>query len=797
MEKEPLSFRDNTCRIDAKVAGMDSKATGFIYVTSPYYKYDYVLTAKHVFQEEKEQPKISNISSIDIYTYKCAEQLNQTRIDIKNLEHNILFFDDLDLAILRLPKLHYSWLKRVFVKNLSEAKLECGLASDSFLDVHRKESTRLDYKLKDKDRGIVSLDDVRNIDNYKGVSGSGIYQKDEPCLVGILTGYRIEGFEQNEVRLSVLDWDKVNERLQAKGWEYLNRGNTCYTVISESHDVLDVRALTINNACLDMKDAIERLQHDLTDDWFFDPLHYTDLCSTNFVLDYFSKASRRTDYKPEKMEVFYLPKKSYVLRKAMVGTFVDRLVYTAAACCLGPTIDSHLSRYVYSARFNCGKAGNGFIINGVDQWTKMNYLIDGWVSEVNCGCLVKLDLLNYYDTINKHKLIRLLNEIALTENDKACVKLMNTLLMGFGGSDEAHGIPQNCDASSLLATFYVSHVDEFILTKAQHYCRFMDDMYFMARDVYEARDLLQSIEKHLREVDLSLNAEKTHFFCLDKEEDREKLAEQLALYDHDKTQIKYLIRSDINARRKNGVAKLVDQLKEAMSIVDDDNRQVDKRQERALKFSIHALSSYRLELSSKWDDFYNHLTVLTEVQVDTPYQTPLICRLVANINKTCSIDEIKMELERLVLREHGSIYEWQAYHLWMLLAYLKYSTPQLIKRAAEEIEKNDETKTVEVAAIFIYMVTIKPEYARILLHRLRDNQLHGNFQKRCALITMRALDCQVIDEEANKHLSEPLKTCHSYLSRNKEKSLVFFHQITSSKLARNEAVLFPEYYSGL
>ena len=148
-------------------------------------------------------------------------------------------------------------------------------------------------------------------------------------------------------------------------------------------------------------------------------------------------------------------------------------------------------------------------------------------------------------------------------------------------------------------------------------------------------------------------------------------------------------------------------------------------------------------------------------------------------------------------RKKGSIYEWQAYHLWMLLAHFKYKTPELVKYAAQEIEKNDETKTVEVASIFIYMVTVNPEYARILLHRLRDGQLHGNLQKRCALIAIRALDSQVIDEDALNHLSAPLKKCHSYLNKQKDKSLVFFHHITSNPLAMNESVLFPEFYSGL
>ena len=41
MEREPLSFKHNACRIDVKVAGMEARATGFLYVTKPNYAYDY------------------------------------------------------------------------------------------------------------------------------------------------------------------------------------------------------------------------------------------------------------------------------------------------------------------------------------------------------------------------------------------------------------------------------------------------------------------------------------------------------------------------------------------------------------------------------------------------------------------------------------------------------------------------------------------------------------------------------------------------------------------------------------
>lgn len=50
----------------------------------------------------------------------------------------------------------------------------------------------------------------------------------------------------------------------------------------------------------------------------------------------------------------------------------------------------------------------------------MNYLIKDWIEEGK-GCLVKVDLLNYYDTINKEILIRLLYEIASSNEEKKAV----------------------------------------------------------------------------------------------------------------------------------------------------------------------------------------------------------------------------------------------------------------------------------------------------------------------------------------------------------------------------------------
>lgn len=797
MAEESLNFRHNACRIDVKVAGCASEASGFVYRTKPSCDYDYVFTVKHAFQEGDETPNVRKLSHLTIR----YDNDRRSRIELYNknkLEDNLLFIDDLDMVIIRVKNQLHQNVKRIAVKNATDTHADYEMHAHAFITIHREESTLLKCEWKDKERGIFRVDDIEAIERYGGASGSGIYSKDEPFLIGLLSGYRLPDFEQKELLMVKPDWVKINEELHAKKWARLNSGKAKLTAITEERDVIDIRELEINGAVLDMEKAIIRMQHDLVDDWYFDPVHYIDMCNTDFVLDFFSRSGNRRGYKSSKMEVFYLPKKSFVLRKAMVGTFMDRLLYMAAIGQLGDLIDSHLSEYVYSARYNRDKMKPGLIVQGVEQWTKMNYLISDWVEKTQNGCLVKLDLLNYYDTINKNILVRLLNEVAVTDNDKKCINLLDTLMQGFSDKEVNHGIPQNSDASSLLATFYVSHVDEFILSKAVHYCRFMDDMYFVAKDVYEARDLLQTIEKHLRQIDLSLNSEKIKFVRLDDKAEKEAFLEELSWYDADKSKISYLVRSSSKGKRMNAIALLVKQMDVALSQPKEgDAKEIVKEKDRALKFSVSAFSSLHLKLDTEWDGFYQKLTELTEGQVDIPDHTPLLCRLISSIGSWRDVSDIKEAVKKLLLRDGVSIYEWQAYHLWMLMAHLRYDDKELVRYAVDEIEKNDETRRVEVAAIIIYMVTINPEYARVILHKLRGGQLHGNLQYRCALVALRSLDHQVIDEEVSNAIgNDTLCLSHEYLNKHKDKPLVFFHQISSFMMEHDEPIM-DEYYSGL
>ena len=798
MEKEPLSFKNNACRIDLKVAGDVSKASGFVYITDLSCSYDYVLSAKHVFQEDINSPPCPNdLRSIVISYFDENGELKSWKMEDKEINENILFLDEYDLAIIKIEKALPPKAERIFVKNSIEVNTDCIMDTYSFPSIRRNMSTRITYKLTDKYDALVDCESkIQTISNFDGMSGSGIYLQRKPYLVSVIAGYSLPGFELKQFYLSKIDWDKVNDRLKNQGWALLDRGDSKTTKITNEQEVIDLRELDIRGATLNMEKAIKCLKHDLADDWYFDPLSYIDICNAEFVLDYFSLRERREQYEPQKLEEFYLPKRSLVLRKALSGTFIDRLVYMAVVCKLAPTIERHINKFVFSARYDRTKSARGLIVQGVEQWTKMNYLISDWIDSSNSGCLVKLDLLNYYDSINKQKLISLLKELPFSPNEIACIDLLNTWFTNSSKPNESHGIPQNSDASSLLATFYLSDVDEYIGSTAQHYCRFMDDMYFIVEDIYRARELMQAIEKKLRQIDLSLNSEKVKFIRLNNKKEKNDFRKELSLFDYDKSIICTLMKSGSKARRMNAVAMLIEQIGKSLTTTQD-NKLKEIERNRALKFSINALNSYRLNLDSNWNEFYSKLKKIAVQQVDKPELITYFCRLVGSLNKKRDISDLKEIIINIVLRKKVRIYDWQAYHLWMLLAYLKCNDKRLITYAVNEIEKNDETRKVEIAAILIYMATINPKYTRTLFHKLRDRILHGNLQKRCALVACRGLNESVIDKEALEALSPPLKDNLRYLNKHKDKDLVLFHRISSYAFERNESVLFPESYYGL
>lgn len=792
MEQTVLNYKYNACKIELSVAGSFASGSGFIYITAPKNCYDYIITAKHLFQEENYiEPEVEKIENVRIGYYQDEDVLCYLTVD--NIKENAIFFKDFDLAVIKYKKVWLPRARRIMVKNIKETKDDYSVKAYSFPNISPNQRVTINLKVLDSDLCICQAESghLKNIRNYLGISGSGVFTEGEPYLISVVSQYSFAEFENDQLVVANTDWLKVNRILAENGWESLKLVPGKYNIISDDSTLLNIGDVEIDGVHLDLEKASHKLNFDLRDDWFFDPLHYMDMCNRAYILNYFAISSHRNHYEPQQMEVCYIPKKTLVLRKAMVGNFIDRLIYIAVTDILGHCIEKHISKYVYSAHYDTTSNAEGLIANGVEQWTKMNYKIEEWLNE-NKGILVKVDLLNYFDTINKRVLIELLREISETEQDVAAISLLEKFFNGIAPQDHTAGIPQNSDASSLLATFYVCHIDTEMIANAIHYCRFMDDIYFVAKDIYQARYLLQKLEKELRKLDLSVNSSKIQFVNLGLKTERESFRKELYTFDYERQSAYKLITCSQKARRMNGISILVDDINNVLS-----KKKIEKDDERALTFCLNLLSNYKIHLYTYWDQFYEDLSKLVTLQVHDPSRTPFLCRIIAAVDKTRNIDTIKEDITSHLMQGHCT-YEWQTYNLWLLLAYLKYETADLIKYAANEIDCNDETKKVETAAIMIYMTTVRPEFSRILLHRLRSNQVHGYLQQRAVMIATRNLSQEAFDnEEVKANLPECLQLCHKLLHENKDKSLVFFHNISSHKLSRNGSALFPEFYSGL
>ncbi len=153
------------------------------------------------------------------------------------------------------------------------------------------------------------------------------------------------------------------------------------------------------------------------------------------------------------------------------------------------------------------------ILNGVEQWQKMKHRLNHEANvkidknEYKHNCLIEIDILNFYDNVSKTLLITKIRRVCESNNDILVADQLESFLKSI--SEQRVGLPQNSDASSLLATFYLNQVDVFMANHCSSYYRFMDDIKIFCKDKYEARRLLQLLEFEIKRCGLSINSQKT------------------------------------------------------------------------------------------------------------------------------------------------------------------------------------------------------------------------------------------------------------------------------------------------
>lgn len=462
--------------------------------------------------------------------------------------------------------------------------------------------------------------------------------------------------------------------------------------------------VSIGEVSFDEETILKKLKNDFRDDWFPDPLGFSDfinegllpkIIETNFLANH-------GKYVPSKALLLNVPKGNFTLRYALETSMADRAVYHALASYLLPVYDEIFEWRVFSHRkapdtgADASKryASRYTFRNGVSGWSDFLGCVESAIKPGNI--LLSTDLANYFENINVAKLneimIGLIPELKITVEEKGRVRAYINHLFEYLSEwtfSKERGLPQNRDASSFLANVYMYAVDRQMTAKGYEYFRYMDDIKIVCSDIYSARRALKDLILALRPIGQVVNSGKTHFV---EHDDSAKLAMCLS---SGSTEMKRINAAWQTKSLKPISRSFIPLKKLALKILEA--RQYDSRE---FRFCIS-----RLETLARCDDFHVPSEYFREITPlilagldDAPVATDQICKYLRAVELT---DE---DLERILhhLSDPArSFYNWKNYQLWILLTQKNYRSELALDLARQTLLERPDDPTRAGATVYL------------------------------------------------------------------------------------------------
>lgn len=783
-------------KIESIVAGVPSIGSGIIYQTPNKCHYNYILTAKHLLSEDSHTEfEFGKLQSIEIKYYSDKfERLSFLKGKSLN-ESDIIIFEKEDLAILKIQKTEGISFPSILVSDELEND-ELTFSCWSVFKANEDALSLFKFNRNDPSEKKINLKNNVTKEYLNGLSGSGVFIHNKNTLLGVISKYPNENFENSTIECSRISFASINSKLYALGFIQLDTKGS-YLKREVEGKMVELYQAQINNSYLDLNIAIERIRTDMNDDWYYDSLQYIDLLNSDYLYAELEKYFYQNSYKASKAEKFYIPKSNYTLREAYILPLIDRIVYMAIAGELGELIDNSLIPNVFASRYNRIKQ-NSLLINGVEQWLKLKYKISQEINKKDnthfkFNCILHVDILNYYDNIDKKLLIEKLKRIATNNNHLNSINLLETFLSSY--SEKSTGLPQNNDASALLSTFYLNQVDVFINNHTDSYFRFADDIKILCKDKYEARKFLVLLEKELKRCQLSVNSQKTKIVeIVDSYEGKEKseliiTREEIANIFNPKIElIKVLSKSSNYQYRNEAFHSAINLLSENINFDGNENDEQSRNLVFALRI-IEFLGKSKIHFQTYQNELLVSLSKAVKVLKDKPWITPQVCKILSLIEFDQFTSLFVPELKELVLNEQLNLYPYQQFQIWLLFAKQKVESKDLIKYASQQIEINDSTQEATTSAQILYLSTIDKNFKRILLRKLEENFTTGYFQNRAALIALRSFN---LLEPKKGAIHPALSSSFPFTSKFGNKDLVFYHEI---ELMNEDQDLIEELFS--
>lgn len=441
------------------------------------------------------------------------------------------------------------------------------------------------------------------------------------------------------------------------------------------------------------------LKQDMRDDWFPDSIQYEDLFfkSQNLIEKIESKiTSGHGEYISGDRFIYDVPKSTLGLRYSLEIDFYDRYLYQAICSFLLPYFDPLISNRVFSHRYNPNRQKEKYIFkNRIDLWNTFEGITKLGVIDGNH--LLVTDLLNYFEHISikniNYAFTTLLPEVNAPGRIKSQIRsAINTLcrLLEKWCFNDLHGLPQNRDASSFIANIVLTAVDKAMVDKGYDYFRYVDDIRVICNNRFHAKKALNDLIFELRKIGMNINSKKTNIYS--SSSSKNDIDELFPGFDERSIAIDNMWRS----KSKNVIIRSIPELTKMLSELVDSN----ETQSRRFRFCINRIKTLvaagLFQSNALVAD--NIISILIKALYEQPASSDQFCRLLTDLIFT---QEHISEIEAFIINDAYSIYEWQNYHIWMMLSQKKILSHALIARA-KAICLMDDIKS-EASACFIYL----------------------------------------------------------------------------------------------
>ena len=270
-------------KISVSVCGVPSTGSGVVYVTPNYCDYNYVLTAKHIFQEESTTEFLMDeVLNIEIFRADKNEFKSLQYFKKNDIKNHLITFEE-DFAIIIIAKNENIPFRRILVSDSLENE-DMDFFCWATFTANPNELHKFDFKRDDVEIKRFKSIDILTHKSLPGMSGAGVFINNKNILHGIISKYPNENFENATIDCSNISFSEVNKKLKDLNRVLLETKTSSY-IREVNSSIVDIHQAYINDVCLNIELARKRLKTDLEDDWYHDPLKYIDLLNQNYLFN--------------------------------------------------------------------------------------------------------------------------------------------------------------------------------------------------------------------------------------------------------------------------------------------------------------------------------------------------------------------------------------------------------------------------------------------------------------------------------------------------------------------------------